>query len=298
MHVQTQSGSGHRQEDDAGRGGAGRDPASGGTRGTAQASASTGWRHHQAANRRESVCFLYDGTQNSTLRAEQVKDVFPDVDDTDGLDPTAEFEAWKLRELQRIKRDADALYARELERDAVEARRALPEDVRLAEDLARAEQTRRDKPKGQQAFLQKYHHKGVFYTDDEILQRDYTANIEDQVTDMKALPSLMQVRDFGKRSRTKHTHLAAVDTSVADAGWGSKALGRKFAESAAGSTSRACFNCGMEGHVRPLWGMPPSLTSPQMSKDCPMPKKERTDRPAQTCFNCGETGHVRSSLRS
>jgi microfibrillar-associated protein 1 len=31
----------------------------------------------------------------------------PDVDDTDGLDEEAEFEAWKIRELLRIKRDKE-----------------------------------------------------------------------------------------------------------------------------------------------------------------------------------------------
>jgi hypothetical protein len=40
---------------------------------------------------------------------EEVDQVFPDVDDTDGLDPEAEFEAWKLRELKRLRRDREAL---------------------------------------------------------------------------------------------------------------------------------------------------------------------------------------------
>lgn len=40
-----------------------------------------------------------------------MEEVFPDVDDTDELDPTGEFEAWKLRELMRIKRDKEAFYA-------------------------------------------------------------------------------------------------------------------------------------------------------------------------------------------
>lgn len=31
----------------------------------------------------------------------------PDVDDTDGIDEEAEFEAWKIRELLRIKRDKE-----------------------------------------------------------------------------------------------------------------------------------------------------------------------------------------------
>lgn len=43
--------------------------------------------------------------------AEEVQEVFPDVDDDDGVDELAEFEAWKLRELMRIKRDTEAKYA-------------------------------------------------------------------------------------------------------------------------------------------------------------------------------------------
>jgi hypothetical protein len=104
------------------------------------------------------------------------------VDDTDGLDEQAEFEAWKLRELQRIKRDTEALYAyvplffiftyigyslrpnsREREREEVLKRREMPEALRLKEDLERAKKSREERPRGQQAFLQKYYHKGAFY---------------------------------------------------------------------------------------------------------------------------------------
>lgn len=48
-------------------------------------------------------------------------------------------------------------------REEVEARRAMPEELRLKEDTDRAEKTRKEKKRGQQAFLQKYHHKGVFH---------------------------------------------------------------------------------------------------------------------------------------
>lgn len=43
--------------------------------------------------------------------AEEAQEVHPDVDDTDGLDTEGEFEAWKLRELQRLKRDREERYA-------------------------------------------------------------------------------------------------------------------------------------------------------------------------------------------
>ena len=87
----------------------------------------------------------------------------PDVDDTDGLDPEGEFEAWRLRELARIRREKEDAAARDAERAEVERRRALPEAQRLREDTARAAQSRAEKPKGQQKFLQKYWHKGAFH---------------------------------------------------------------------------------------------------------------------------------------
>ena len=52
---------------------------------------------------------------------------------------------------------------RELEREEVERRRALPEEQRLKEDMEHAEKLRAEKPKGQQKFLQKYWHKGAFH---------------------------------------------------------------------------------------------------------------------------------------
>lgn len=48
---------------------------------------------------------------NSRWLAEEAEEIHPDVDDTDGLDPEGEFEAWKLRELMRLKRDREARYA-------------------------------------------------------------------------------------------------------------------------------------------------------------------------------------------
>ena len=94
---------------------------------------------------------------------EEKEDDVPDVDDTDGLDPAGEFEAWRLRELARIKRDKETELQRELEREEVERRRALPEEQRLREDLEHAKKSREEKPKGKQAFLQKYWHKGAFH---------------------------------------------------------------------------------------------------------------------------------------
>jgi len=73
------------------------------------------------------------------IAEKQVDQVFPDVDDTDGLDPEAEFEAWKLRELKRLRRDREALIQRAKEKEEIEARRMMPESERLKEDLEYAE---------------------------------------------------------------------------------------------------------------------------------------------------------------
>lgn len=79
------------------------------------------------------------------------------------MDPTVEFEAWRLRELNRIKRDKEQQLRQEEEKAEIERRRALPEEIRLKEDLERAQKSREEKPKGKQKFLQKYWHKGAFH---------------------------------------------------------------------------------------------------------------------------------------
>lgn len=94
---------------------------------------------------------------------EEKEEEFPDVDDTDGLDPEAEFEAWRLRELGRIKKEKEDEMARDKEREEIERRRNMPEEQRMKEDMERAQKLREEKPKGQQKFLQKYWHKGAFH---------------------------------------------------------------------------------------------------------------------------------------
>lgn len=124
----------------------------------------------------------------------------------------------------------------------------MPEHLRLKEDTDRANASR-SQARGTQAFLSKYHHAGVFYSEDErtreLLERERknAVMMEDQVQDVASLPKMMQVRDYGKRSRTKHTHLRDVDTTQQDAGWA-----KGGGSSSAGGN--ACFNCGQPGHVR------------------------------------------------
>ncbi len=101
----------------------------------------------------------------------------PDVDDTDGLDPGAEFDLWRARELARLLRDKQAQAERDEEKAEIERRRALPEEQRLREDLEYAEKTRQ-REKGEMGFLQKYYHKGAFHQVRRPVVRDRCADDE------------------------------------------------------------------------------------------------------------------------
>ncbi|RDB29169.1 Microfibrillar-associated protein 1 [Hypsizygus marmoreus] len=202
--------------------------------------------------------------------AEKEKEEDPnDVDDTDGLDPTAEFEAWRLRELGRIKQEKEEEIRREEEREEIERRRAMPEEQRLKEDLERAQKLREEKPKGQQKFLQKYWHKGAFHQDEEILTRhDFTEATESTV-DVSMLPKVMQVKNFGKRSRTKYTHLLDQDTTVVTGGFGGTGSGKPGGKPMKGG----CFTCG----------------GPHLKKDCPQNTGPLSERGASGA-NAAPTG--------
>lgn len=116
--------------------------------------------------------------------------------------------------------DTDKYFSREKEEEEIERRRALPEDVRLKEDLERAKESK-NKERGQHTFMQKYYHKGAFYQDpeSEVLQRDYSAPTIDEVRNKDVLPKIMQVKNFGLAGRTKYTHLVDQDTSSKDSPW-------------------------------------------------------------------------------
>ncbi|KAL0065648.1 hypothetical protein AAF712_007289 [Marasmius tenuissimus] len=199
-------------------------------------------RELEAEERKKQSHDLVAESIRRELAEKEKEDDAPDVDDTDGLDPEAEFEAWRLRELARIKREKEDEVRRDQEREEVERRRALPEAQRLKEDMEHAKQSRDSKPKGSQKFLQKYWHKGAFHQDEEVLKRhDFTEATESTV-DVSVLPQVMQVKNFGKRSRTKYTHLVDQDTTIGSGGFGGAGtikVGSKTVEGGQG-----CFLCG------------------------------------------------------
>ena len=153
-------------------------------------------------------------------------DVDPEalVDDTDGLDPKAEHAAWRLRELQRLKRDREALVEHEKEIEELERRRNLTAEEREKEDkeYVSKQKEEHEDGRGQAGFLSRYHHKGAFFQDDEVAQvlakRDLMgAQFQDDVRDKNALPEYMRIRDMtklGKKGRTRYKDLRNEDTGM------------------------------------------------------------------------------------
>lgn len=151
-------------------------------------------------------------------------DMQVEVDDTDDLDPEAERAAWKLRELQRVRRDREALIAKEKEREEVEARRNMTVEEREAADQEYiAAQHEERESKGKMGFMQKYFHKGAFFHDDdmdddvrEALTRDTAGRkFVDDTADKSVLPEYMRIRDMtrlGKKGRTRYRDLKSEDT--------------------------------------------------------------------------------------
>ena len=147
------------------------------------------------------------------MHADEVIDNFDEIDDTDGLDEEAERDAWKLRELRRIKRDREEMSELAREQEEVERRRGMTDAERIADDKA-AGIDRFHREKGQQKFMQKYFHRGAFFQDDDVLKgRDYTASTLEDQYNKQAMPEIMQVKNFGLAGRTKWTHLVKEDTS-------------------------------------------------------------------------------------
>lgn len=146
------------------------------------------------------------------------------VDDTDDLEDAAEVEAWRLRELLRIKRDRELSEHWEREKMELERIRNMTEEERRLCDEQKMKEWMAQ-PKSQMRFMQKYYHKGAFFQDpaESIFQRDYAQPTgEDAKANREMLPEVKQVRDFGKKGRTKWTHLVGEDTTEFSYGWGQR----------------------------------------------------------------------------
>ncbi|RKO91733.1 splicing factor, Prp19-binding domain-containing protein [Blyttiomyces helicus] len=156
------------------------------------------------------------------MAAVQVNNDPIDVDDTDGLDEEEEYAAWKLRELRRIKRDREEKDRREAEEADLQRRRNMT-DAQLAAENARLG-LNAGSEKAKRKFMQKYYHKGAFYTDDDkvntaLQTRNFSEPTLEDHFNKESLPSVMQVKNFGRAGQTKYTHLKDQDTTQLDSAW-------------------------------------------------------------------------------
>ncbi|KAL2075461.1 hypothetical protein VTL71DRAFT_404 [Oculimacula yallundae] len=148
------------------------------------------------------------------------EEALDEVDDEDGVDPDAEYAAWKLRELKRIKREREAIEEREKELEEVERRKNLTEEERKREDDEFIAKQKEEKDgKGKMGFMQKYYHKGAFYQDDAeaqgLGQRDIMGSRFADDVNRELLPQALQMRDMtklGKKGATKYKDLKSEDT--------------------------------------------------------------------------------------
>jgi microfibrillar-associated protein 1 len=145
-------------------------------------------------------------------------------DDEDDEEDEAEYETWKLREILRVKNERKIKFARLMEQAEIERRRNMTDMERKYED-EELERMHGKKEKKNWRFLQRYMHGGAFYQDEKekdtefgkVLKRDYvSAPTGQDVMDKEVLPSVMQVRKWGQKGRTKYTHLTAEDTTFVD----------------------------------------------------------------------------------
>ncbi|KAI3481661.1 hypothetical protein L1887_55794 [Cichorium endivia] len=112
----------------------------------------------EAAKRRQEAHDLAAATIKRQLAEKEYQETHAtDVDDTDGLDPEAEFEAWRQRELARLQRDREALDEKRKAQAELDAFRALPESEkeRLGRERAKQQAAEKREQRGNPAFLQK-----------------------------------------------------------------------------------------------------------------------------------------------
>jgi microfibrillar-associated protein 1 len=110
--------------------------------------------------------------------------------------------------------------AEQARQDLLKRRALTDEEIMKEKEFQTREIDKDGKPKWK--FMQKYYHQGVFYMDTssvkneaDVRRQDYASGptLEDNV-DKERLPAIMRVKNFGKKGRTKYTHLVDQDTTV------------------------------------------------------------------------------------
>jgi microfibrillar-associated protein 1 len=143
-----------------------------------------------------------------------------DIDIDDQINEAEEYEAWKVREMSRIKKNRDDALLKE--KEEVKRVRNMTEEERRDWKKENPKPSQLSKKKWR--FMQKYYHKGAFFQSsaddraandgtDNILARDFSAPTGEDKMDKTILPKVMQVKHFGRSGRTKWSHLVKEDTT-------------------------------------------------------------------------------------
>ena len=104
-------------------------------------------------------------------------------------------------------------------------RRTLTDAQILAEDKDAFKNKKTGMKEEKWAFMQKYYHRGAFFQEtnadgtgmaEPLFQRDVGGKTLEDHFNKESLPKVLQVKNFGKMSRTKWTHLKDNDTTQGD----------------------------------------------------------------------------------
>merc|ERR1711990_1257602 len=109
-----------------------------------------------AEERKKYVLTMIEKDAKKDFEMERDEKALLEACDSDDGDPDVEFEAWKFRELQRLKRDREAREIEEAEQAERDRRRAMTEEQRL-EDLKKNPRIVTNKASDLQIFIMNHY---------------------------------------------------------------------------------------------------------------------------------------------
>ena len=152
------------------------------------------------------------------------------LDDQDDKEEEKERDLWEVRELERLLTEIDRLQQKEQEEAEYRRRQQLTDEQAREEDIAsgRYQQPGSNRMSGGSSndpkYQQKYFHRGAYYMDEDEFEegdvRHRAKEYEQGVTeaqkslgDIRKLPKIMQVKQFGRANQSRYQGLAKEDTS-------------------------------------------------------------------------------------